>query len=168
MVANINSGSIFWLLPLNIVLMSMSMYNIEIVCFQIHSEKFYFNLIKSIPFSIECSFCVGAPLVTAWFGEFAFSIDLYGMLIVLAIFTLLLCFFDHTANWRHCDHGLLNKLLWYAHQIAKVYHFDDDSCTANTEFHRIENHLLYHGNTWKGIQINLSNSRVKTTTFPKY
>lgn len=31
MVAEINSGSIFWLLPLNIVLMSMSMYNIEIV-----------------------------------------------------------------------------------------------------------------------------------------
>lgn len=31
MVSEINSGSIFWLLPLNIILMSMSMYNIEIV-----------------------------------------------------------------------------------------------------------------------------------------
>lgn len=51
MVAKINSGSIFWLLPLNIVLMSMSMYNIEIVstskCNTINLVSYFFALLFS-------------------------------------------------------------------------------------------------------------------------
>lgn len=45
MVAKINSGSIFWLLPLNILLMSMSMYNIEIVSSQ-SSANCWFQIRK--------------------------------------------------------------------------------------------------------------------------
>lgn len=145
MVAEINSGSIFWLLPLNIVLMSMSMYNIEIVC----TSKCNATLI--IPFwNMLTLSCYSSAIARS--GEFIISIDLYGMRIVLASFALLLRIFDYTANWWYCSDGLFVKLVRFAYKIAKVSRIDDDSFTTNAAFHRIKHNLLHSGNTWKGIQ----------------
>lgn len=47
MIAKINKGSIFWLLPLNVVLMSMSMYNIEIVSVQKLHKIFFIPILKN-------------------------------------------------------------------------------------------------------------------------
>lgn len=80
MVAEINSGSIFWLLPLNIVLMSMSMYNIEIVS----QAGRYFKTKNLSCFHFLCII----NIVTVGFGELIIPIDLYGVFIDLAFFAL--------------------------------------------------------------------------------
>lgn len=125
MVADINSGSIFSLLPPNLLFMAFTLYNLEHVnewFFFYHKDFCFHNLMEW--FGWNNVLMKQFFPVTRRFGQFVVSVDLHNMLIMLAIYFLLLGNIDHRSvvqNWRICD------VFWMVrptNKSSKVHHFN--------------------------------------------
>lgn len=138
LVADIHSGPIFFLLPLNLLFMSFSMYNIENVSIR-------FSILFQIVWWFSYFFIVS---VGRWFWISIFNF-LFDMLNELAIFVLLFCYENH---WKIVLFGGFCwwfKLVWPAIGTSEVRRFDHHSFARANILFRPRFNLLHIGNSWK-------------------
>lgn len=139
MLVDINSGVIFWLLPLDGLFMAISMYNLEHVSLTTFEGFFLNNKLNLIPS------LVGFKSIRL--GNRRLWYNLHNMRFGLAISLLLFCNFGYRTHFSRWTNNIWFKLVWLSSRTSKIHRFDYCSLAKTGLFYWTRHCSLHLGDS---------------------